>query len=124
METTVDNSMDAIKQTAVSMSGWLKFLGIINIIWGAFSAISIVGIIFAWLPIWLGVVLLQAASSATHANLSNDPNDLAEMMSKLRMYFIIQGVLIIVGMAAVVMGIIVFGAMFPHIMDTMEGYTL
>ena len=124
METTVDKSMDAIKQTAVSMSGWLKFLGIINIIWGAFSAISIVGIIFAWLPIWLGVVLLQAASSATHANLSNDPNDLAEMMSKLRMYFIIQGVLIIVGMAAVVMGIIVFGAMFPHIMDTMEGYTL
>lgn len=124
METTVDNSMDAIKQTAASMSGWLKFLGIINIIWGAFSAISIVGIIFAWLPIWLGVVLLQAASSATHANLSNDPNDLAEMMSKLRMYFIIQGVLIIVGMAAVVIGIIVFGAMFPHIMDTMEGYTL
>jgi len=124
METTADNSLDAIKQTAVSMSGWLKFLGIINIVWGAFSAISIVGIIFAWLPIWLGVVLLQAASSATHANLSNDPNDLAEMMSKLRMYFIIQGVLIIVGMAAVVIGIIVFGAMFPHIMDTMEGYTL
>jgi hypothetical protein len=124
METTADNSLDAIKQTAVSMSGWLKFLGIINIVWGAFSAISIVGIIFAWLPIWLGVVLLQAASSATHANLSNDPKDLAEMMSKLRMYFIIQGVLIIVGMVAVIIGIIVFGAMFPHIMDTMEGYTL
>jgi hypothetical protein len=124
METTVDNSLDAIKQTAVSMSGWLKFLGIINIIWGAVTAISIVGIIFAWLPIWLGVVLLQAASSATHANLSNDPNDLAEMMSKLRMYFIIQGVLIIVSVAAVIIGIIVFGAMFPHIMDTMEGYTL
>jgi hypothetical protein len=123
METT-DNSLDAIKQTAASMSGWLKFLGIINIIGGAFSALSIVGIIFAWLPIWLGVVLLQAASSATHANLSNDPKDLVEMITKLRMYFIIQGVLIIIGLAATILGIIIFGAMFPHIMDTMEGYTL
>ncbi len=119
-----ENPMDSIKQNAVSMSGWLKFLGIMNIIWGAFSAISIVGIIFAWLPIWLGVILLQAASSATHANLSNDPKDLSEMMSKLRMYFIIQGVLIIVGIAAVVVSIIVVGAMFPHIMDTMDGYML
>ena len=79
---------------------------------------------FAWLPIWLGVILLQAASNATHAKLSNDPNDLAEMMGKLRMYFIIQGVLIIVGLAVVVIGFIVVGAMFPHIMDTMDGYML
>ena len=124
METKADNSLDVIKRTAVSMSGWLKFLGIINIIWGAFSAISIIGIIFAWLPIWLGVVLLQAASSATHANLSNDPNDLAEMMAKLRMYFIIQAVLVIVGISTVIIGVIIFGAMFPHFLDTMEGYTL
>jgi hypothetical protein len=124
METKADNSLDVIKRTAVSMSGWLKFLGIINIIWGAFSAISIIGIIFAWLPIWLGVVLLQAASSATHANLSNDPNDLAEMIAKLRMYFIIQAVLVIVGISTVIIGVIIFGAMFPHFLDTMEGYTL
>ncbi len=118
----IDNPMEAIKQNAVSMSGWLKFLGIMNIIWGAFAAISIVGIIFAWLPIWLGVILLQAASNATHANLSNDPKDLAEMMGKLRMYFIIQGVLILIGLAVVVIGFIVAAAMFPHIMDTIDGY--
>lgn len=43
------------------VTGWLKFLGIVNIIGGAFTALSIVGIIIAWLPIWMGILALQAA---------------------------------------------------------------
>ena len=43
--------------------GWLKFLGVLSIISGVGTALSIVGIIFAWLPIWMGVLMFQAGSS-------------------------------------------------------------
>ncbi len=42
--------------------GWIKFLGILSIVSGALGALSIIGILWAWLPIWLGVLLFQAAS--------------------------------------------------------------
>ena len=121
----MDEQMDFLTQLKVSarsMAGWLKFLGIVNIISGAFTALSLVGIIIAWLPIWLGVVLIQAASKATNANMSDDPKELVEMMDKLRLYFIIQGVLIIVGIGTVIIGAIMFGAMFPMIMDSVDSY--
>jgi hypothetical protein len=34
--------------------GWLKFLGVLSFIGGIFQALSIVGIVIAWLPIWMG----------------------------------------------------------------------
>jgi hypothetical protein len=43
--------------------GWLKFLGVLSIIGGIVQALSIVGIIIAWLPIWMGVLMFQAGSS-------------------------------------------------------------
>ncbi|NIW79677.1 MAG: hypothetical protein GWN16_09545, partial [Calditrichae bacterium] len=53
-----------LKRSAGTMSAWLKFLGIVSIISGAVVAITIVGIIIAWLPIWLGVLLFQAGDRA------------------------------------------------------------
>jgi uncharacterized protein (DUF2062 family) len=123
MEAQPMDYMAQLKVSARNMAGWLKFLGIVNIISGAFTALSLVGIIIAWLPIWLGVVLMQAASKATNANFSDDPKELVEMMDKLRLYFIIQGVLIIVGIGAVIIGAIVIGAMFPMIMDSVDSYS-
>jgi hypothetical protein len=117
------NYMAQLKVSARNMAGWLKFLGIVNIVSGAFTAISLVGIIVAWLPIWLGVVLLQAAGKATNANISDDPQELVIMMDKLRLYFIIQGVLIIIGIGAVIIGAIVFGTMFPMMMDSVDSYS-
>ena len=43
--------------------GWMKFLGIVMVIAGIFTAITIVGIIIAWLPIWLGVLLFPGCRS-------------------------------------------------------------
>jgi len=34
------------------MNGWIKFLGIAAIILGGLYALTIVGIIIAWMPIW------------------------------------------------------------------------
>lgn len=80
-------------------SGWMKFIGILSIIAGALTALSIIGIIIAWLPIWMGVVLYQAGNLASSAYLLKDENKFLESVSKIRLYFILTGITLIVGIA-------------------------
>ena len=52
------------------MRGWLKFIGVASIVAGALSALSIFGIIFAWVPIWMGITLYNSSTkieTAYHA---------------------------------------------------------
>ena len=105
IETDVVND---IRQTAADMSGWLKFLGIVNIIYGALTAISIVGIIIAWIPIWMGILLFQAGSSATNARFGAN-YELVTMMRKMKTFFILTAVLIIVSVAVVLIAFFTVG---------------
>ena len=73
--------------------GWLKFLGVLSIISGVGSALSVVGIIFAWLPIWMGVLMFQAGSSIESAGQFGDKFAFLRSMGSLKTYFVLQGVL-------------------------------
>lgn len=88
----------AAQRNAAGMKGWMKFLGIINIIAGALNALSIVGILWAWIPIWLGIVLVQAGSRTGEYAEKGDAAALAAMTDKLKNYFTISGILTIVSM--------------------------
>jgi hypothetical protein len=77
--------------------GWLKFLGVLSIISGIGAALSIVGIIFAWLPIWMGVLMFQAGSSIESAGQFGDKFAFLRSMGSLKTYFILQGVLTLLG---------------------------
>jgi hypothetical protein len=66
-------SEDTVKRLAsvlASGSGWMKFLAVLMFIYGGFCILTITGIIFAWIPIWLGVVPkpLTAAPNPTSAS--------------------------------------------------------
>ena len=80
-------------------SGWMKFISILLIILGALTALSIVGIIIAWLPIWMGVVLYQAGNLASYAFSQKDENKFLESISKIKLYFILTGITLIVSIA-------------------------
>ena len=54
--------------------GWMKFLGVMSIISGVIQVITIIGILFAWLPIWTGILLFQAASAAEQAYETGNKN--------------------------------------------------
>ncbi len=97
-----------IVEEAQKSKGWLKFIGIMMIIGGALEALSIVGIVVAWLPIWAGVILIQAANAAESFALNSDTSKLAELASKLRLYFTIQGIFIIVNIAFIILSIILY----------------
>jgi hypothetical protein len=87
--------------------GWLMFIGILSIIQGAFAAITIVGIIIAWLPIWMGVILCQASSLIQDAYTRDDKTALTNSLHKIKLYFIIMGVMTLIGIAFAVMYLII-----------------
>lgn len=111
-QATASPSVQDLVQPLASGKGWMKFVGIMFIIQGALTAITIIGILIAWLPIWIGVLLMQSAGALERAQLSGDTLAVKEALARLRTYFVIQGVLYIVGIAVMVLYFIFFGAMF------------
>jgi small neutral amino acid transporter SnatA (MarC family) len=83
--------------------GWIKFVGIFSVIQGVIMVFSVVGILIAWLPIWIGVLLYQSASILERAYRSGDTFTFCRAMGKLRTYFVIQGVMTLLGIILVVL---------------------
>ncbi len=86
---TVQELSVPIKQA----KGWMQFLGVLSIIGGVAQALSIVGILVAWLPIWMGVLLFQAGTSIEPAAQFGDKFAFLRSMGSLKTYFMIQGIL-------------------------------
>ncbi|QNK02769.1 DUF5362 domain-containing protein [Dyella telluris] len=111
-----------LSQPLASGKGWMKFVGVLFIIQGALTALSIVGIIIAWLLIWIGVLLMQSANAIERAQVSGDAAALKEALARLRTYFVIQAVMFIVSIAAIVVYIAVAGAMLGAILPHGGGW--
>ena len=91
--------------------GWLRFLGVMSILEGVLDVLSIVGIIVAWLPIWLGVLLFQAAGDAERAYVGGDLALLAAANRRMKTYFVLRGVTILVQVAIFFLAISLFGTL-------------
>ena len=89
--------------------GWMKFLGVLMIIYGVLMAITVVGIIICWLPIWIGVLLFQTAKAMESTQASGSKMELYGVMSKLKMYFTIYGVLALIGIIVSVIAVFTVG---------------
>lgn len=99
--------------------GWMKLLGVVMIVQGVLTALSLVGIIVAWLPIWLGILLFKAAGMIEGAQLSGDKMQMLEGLRKLKTYFVINGVLMLIGLVFAGVMVLMFGAgMFAALSET------
>jgi hypothetical protein len=106
-------SEDTVKRLAsvlASGSGWMKFLAVLMFIYGGFCILTITGIIFGWIPIWLGVVLWGAATRATQATYSGSESDLGIALDKVRFFFKLYGILFIVGFVFMLVMFVLFSA--------------
>ena len=99
-----------VSEPIYQSAGWLKFLGVLSILYGALTALSIVGILVAWLPVWMGVLLYQVATLADEAHVGGDPEMLTKSLGKLRTYFTVAGVLALVGLVGLGLGVVWFAA--------------
>jgi hypothetical protein len=117
----------AAQGNAAGMKGWMKFMGIVQIVAGAINALSIIGILWAWIPIWIGIVLVQAGSRTGEYAEKGDPAALEAMTGKLKTYFVISGVLMIVsiaiGLLAGIVWAILLGAGLFSMSDLMNRFS-
>ncbi|NLB57920.1 MAG: DUF5362 domain-containing protein [Gammaproteobacteria bacterium] len=95
------NHVQAVMRPLTDGKFWMKLLGVMMIISGALQVLTIVGILWAWLPIWLGVLLFQAAGAAEEASASGDVASATRATDKLRVFFMIQGILMLIGLVLV-----------------------
>lgn len=75
---------------------WMKLVGVLSIIQGILVAFTIIGIVVAWLPIWMGVLLFQSASRAEDVYVSGDLRTMIDSLAKIRTYFTIMGIVTLI----------------------------
>ena len=90
----------------VQIRGWLKFLGILNIISGILICLTIVGILIAWLPIWIGSLLFASARRLEELGASDNEDLALESLKKIALYFKINGIVAIVGVVFTVLALL------------------
>jgi hypothetical protein len=100
---------------------WMQLTGVMLILSGVMTALSIIGLVVAWIPIWAGVVLMQAAGSASRVYTSGDPGEMKIAMGKLKTYFTIFGVLILIYLLLAVGGMILGMAGMSGMMQGVGG---
>ena len=109
------SSLESIKNLAsylAASAGWIKLLGILSIISGVAACLTVVGIVIGWLPIWMGVILSKTAKAAKWAETTGDETALAEALDRLRLYFKLLGILMLIQVifvAIYLVVILVFG---------------
>ena len=128
MEQANADQANLIKEVSIPVyqaRGWMKLIGILMIIGGVFYALTIIGIIIAWLPIWMGVVLYQAGSSSEQAYFNGDKYSLLTSLNKLKLYFTIMGIttlISIVLMVIMIIAVLAGGLAFGDYFDRYEYY--
>lgn len=96
-----------ISQPLKNATGWMRFLGIAMIVYGILIALSIVGIVIAWLPIWLGVLMTRSANRANEAYYQGNQFALTESLRNLGSYFTINGVMLLISIIFILVLVIV-----------------
>ena len=98
--------------------GWMKLLGVVMIIQGVVIALTLVGVVVCWLPIWLGMLLFKAAGYVEGAQLTGDKVQLAEALHKIKTFFVINGVLMLIFLIVAAIGLLSAGtAVFALLND-------
>ena len=113
MEDGSNANAEQIRQVATPIYEarvWMKLAGVLSIVSGLVTALTIIGIVVAWLPIWMGVLLFQSASQAENAHASGDLATLVDSLRKIKTYFIITGVVTLLGLLWAVFIIFMAGA--------------
>lgn len=96
---TGDDPVRRIVAPLAAAAGWMKFLAVLSIVYGFLVALSVVGLLIAWMPFWIGILLWQSANHARDAMRTGDEDAAAAAVARLKTLFTIQGVLVIIGIA-------------------------
>ena len=77
---------------------WMKFLAVLLFVAAGLNALSVVGLVLAWIPAMIGVFLWQAASALEDGHPTSDVERLRRGTEKVRHLFMSYAVLGVVGL--------------------------
>jgi len=118
---------ESIREETRYMGGWLKLLGIAKIVQGAFLVMTIFGAIHGAVTIWEGLLLSRAANGSREVTAGNIEALGKGMLKPLKIYFIIQGVLIILVFGIFIFGILMASSLigtrfFAHYLEVFKNF--
>jgi len=94
-----DETVQRVIRPINEARGWMKLFAVMMFISDGLAAITIVGLLFAWLPIWMGYLLWKAASGAEDAAMSGNEAEAIDSLGHLKTMFTVQGVLTLIYLA-------------------------
>ena len=104
---------------------WLKFMAVLQFIYAAFYVIGSfgLGLIIAWLPVWMGVLMWQAANRSREAVMSGDLQSALAAQNKIKVLIIIMGVVTLVTLILAILAfffLMFVGANAPGLMEQLQ----
>ena len=124
LENTLNYNLDSFGLlTLEKVVKWTKFVGIMNIITGAMYCLlmilffSIPSAIMGVITIIMGTKLTNAATQMQFAAENKDAVSFTTAMDQLRAYFLINGILLIVFIAFILLGLIFISFFAGSLMD-------
>ena len=124
LENTLNYNLDSFGLlTLEKVVKWTKFVGIMNIITGAMYCLlmilffSIPSAIMGVITIIMGTKLTNAATHMGFAAENKDAVSFTTAMDQLRAYFLINGILLIVFIAFILLGLIFISFFAGSLMD-------
>ena len=101
----LESQVRRVSMPLAAAASWMKFLAVLTIAGAVLSVIaSLWSLLFVWLPIWSSVLLYRAATRVASASSSGNEAELVEALDRLRLYFLISGVVTLIALILVVVG--------------------
>jgi len=94
LNTDLDESTNArnIVQPLYDSLLWIRLFAACLIFYGGLITVTGVGVLVAWVPMWIGVLLLLASKTIKAAHENDDTQALVLSLSRLKTIFTILGV--------------------------------
>jgi hypothetical protein len=99
------NVVRFVSQPLMMRKGWIKFFGVISILYGILTLIPL-----GWMLIWAGVSVLKGIGGVDAAQRSGDPKALAQANDAFGRAFVLQAVTWLISVVVAVVAILLFGA--------------
>ena len=70
---------------------WIRLFAACLIFYGALITVTGIGVLVAWIPMWIGMLLLLMAKSISSAYQNNDEQAFKQSLSRLKTIFTVLG---------------------------------
>ena len=70
---------------------WIRLFAVCLIFYGALITVTGIGVLVAWIPIWIGMLLLLTAKAISLAYKENDEQAFMQFVSRLKTIFTLLG---------------------------------